>query len=92
MDVSDTFYFFSARGGGRGSPKRGEGGGIGFLLKIPGEGGGRLFARRGRGQEGACGEFWTFWRGGGGLNIFFGAETSTTIVSKLSANCLLIVC
>ena len=35
MDVSD--FFSSARGGGRGSPSRQEGGGFDFLLKIPGE-------------------------------------------------------
>ena len=50
-------------------------GGVGFLLKIPGgvlpggvvEGGPRA-------REGVCGEF---GEGGGGLNIFFGAEMPT---------------
>ena len=43
---------------------RGAGGGIGFLLNIPGgEGPGGCLRR--------IGEFF----GGGGLNIFFGAET-----------------
>ena len=52
----------------------GGAGGIGFLLKIPGGGGGCFQ----EGEEpGGC-----LWRigefgGGGGLNIFFGAETST---------------
>ena len=37
VDVSDIFYFFSARGGGRGSLRhRDGGGGVDFLLKIPG--------------------------------------------------------
>ena len=35
MDVSDISNF-SARGRGRGSPKHQEGGGVRFLLKIPG--------------------------------------------------------
>ena len=53
VDVSDI-YIFSARGRGRGSPRRQEGAGSVFFLKIPG---------------GSAGNF-----GGGGLNIFLGAE------------------
>ena len=69
VDVSDIFYFFCARGGVRGSPRRrGEGGGSVFLLKIPGGGGGS--SGRGRwGWEGVRIEFGNF--GGRGLNIFF---------------------
>ena len=40
VDVSDIFKFFSARGRGRGSPRRQEGWGIGSFAKIPGGGGG----------------------------------------------------
>ena len=70
MDISDIFYFFSARERGRGRPGQQGGGGVGFLLKIPAKGVGT----RG-GREGVCGEF---GGGGGGLNIFFrGAETPT---------------
>ena len=55
------FLFFSAWGRGRGSPRRQEGGGIGFLLKIPGGGG---VVQEGEGPtswESGIGEF-----GGGG--------------------------
>ena len=60
------FLFSSARGGGRGSPRRWKWWGGRFLLKIPGRGG---VSRRGRGREGVCGELRNW--GGGGLNIFF---------------------
>ena len=43
------FLFFSAWGGGRGSPRRRRGGGR-FLLKFPGAGGG--FSPGGEGFEG----------------------------------------
>ena len=62
--------FFFARGGGRGNPRRWEGGRGGrdrFLLRI--SRGGGPSRTGGRGREGVCGE--------GGLNIFFGAEMST---------------
>ena len=48
MDVLD---FFSARGGGRGSLRRREGGRIGFLLKVPR---GAVSPRR-EGREGGFG-------------------------------------
>ena len=35
MDVSDIFYFFSARVRGRGSPRRHEGGGGQFFIENP---------------------------------------------------------
>ena len=54
MDVSDIFYFFSARGGGkRGSARRQEGGDR-FLLKIPGGGGVFQEGEGPRGREGVC--------------------------------------
>ena len=56
MDVSDIFYFFGARGGGRVRPSRG-GGEVGFSLKIPRGG-------RSRGAGRMSGEF--FGGGGGG--------------------------
>ena len=67
LDVSDIFYFCSARGGGRGSPRcQGcGGGGVVVLVKIPG--GGKV-SRGGAegpgGREGGIGEF--FFGGGGG--------------------------
>ena len=74
VDVSDIFNFFLLGEGGRVRGARTEGGGgIGFLLKIPGEGG--MFP--GGGGAGGC-----LWRigallGGGGAKYFFSeAETS----------------
>ena len=73
MDVSDIFYF-SARGGGRGSPKRQECGGVGFLLEILGVG---VVFQEGEGltgREGVCGELGNFLGGGvggEGLKILF---------------------
>ena len=67
-DVSDIFYFFSARGGGRGSPRPPGGGVVEFLLKIP-EGGG-ISRRRGRGAGRVSAANWGFW-GGGGAKYFF---------------------
>ena len=57
MDVSDIFSFFSARGGGRGSPRR-QGGGD----RLGG-------SRRGAGRVSAAN--WGNFGGGGGLSIFF---------------------
>ena len=64
MDVSDIFYFFSARRRGRGSLSRQEGGVVGFfVIENPRTGGGGLLGEGGgaRGREGVCREF-----GGGG--------------------------
>ena len=61
------FFFFSARGGGRGESEAPGREAIGFLLKIPGGGG---VSRGGAEGKGVClqpiGEL-----GGGGLNIFY---------------------
>ena len=74
-------FFFSARGGGRGSPRPPGGGVAEFLLKIP-EGGG-VSRRRGRGA-GRClqriGDFW-----GGGLNIFFRGRNVHQVILPLRA-------
>ena len=59
-----------------GSP-RCQGGGIGFLLKIPGGGGEGFQEREGpRGREGVCSKLGNLG-GGGAKYFFFGAETST---------------
>ena len=64
------FFYFSALGRGRGSPRRQERVGVGFLLKMGG-----AFSRRGgtegRGREGVGGEF-----GGGGAKFFFRGRNS----------------
>ena len=53
MDVPENVYYFSARGRGRGSPRRGgRGGGRDFLLKIPG--GGRAGGGGGGEGPGGC--------------------------------------
>ena len=63
------FYFFHVRGGGRGSPRRREGGGRSFI-ENPTRGGVSRTGREGlRGREGVCGELVFF--GGGGGNFFF---------------------
>ena len=61
VDVSDIFYFFSARGGeGR---VRGERRGLFLFIENPRRG----FSRRGEGaREGVCGELGIFFFGGGG--------------------------
>ena len=61
------FLFFSALGGGRGSPRRREVGGIDFLLKIP-QGGGSPGGGGPRGREGVCGKLGNW---GGGAKFFF---------------------
>ena len=70
------FFIFSARGRGKEESEVPGGGGVHFLLKIPGGGGGFPGGAEG---PGGClrrtGEF-----GGGGLNIFFGAETSAKLL------------
>ena len=67
-DVSDIFYFFSARGGGRGSPRPPGGGGVDFLLKIP-EGGGSPGGEGAEGPGGCLRRIGDF--GGGGAKYFF---------------------
>ena len=49
-------YFFSAQGGGRGSPRPPGGGGCRFFIENPRGG----VSRRGRAEN------WGFWGGGGG--------------------------
>ena len=84
QDVSNIFYFFSARGGERGSPRRQEGG-VDFLLKIPGGG-----SPGGRGAEGPGGCLRRIGDFGGGGEakyfFFFGAEMSTKILSELQTH------
>ena len=79
VDVSEIFYFFSAQGGGRGSPRHeGRGGGVGFFIENPRKGGGF--------EEGeGFGANWGICEGRGGAKYFFGgAETSTKNGSKPS--------
>ena len=49
MDVSDILIFFCS-GEGKGDPGPDREGGVGFLLKIPGEGGGSLRGGGGWGE------------------------------------------
>ena len=67
------FFIFSARGGGRGSLRRREGGSI--FIENPRRG----FSRRGRGRGAgrvSAGELGEFGGGEGGYIFFFGAEMS----------------
>ena len=71
VDVSVFFVFSSAPGRGRGSPGRQGGGGVGFLLKLPGgrgclPGGGGRGLGAGRVSAGNLGDW-----GGGGARYFF---------------------
>ena len=69
------FLFFSARGGGRGSPRRQEwGGGDRFFFNRKSQEGGY---RRGRGRAAGRVELGHFFGGGGPKFSFFGAETFT---------------
>ena len=56
------FVFFSARGGGRGTPRLRDGWGVGFFIEIPGRvGGGALQDGRGRGAGRVSAANWEFW-------------------------------
>ena len=79
-------FFFLFGGGGKGGGVSGGAGGVVFLLKI--EGGGWLFEEEEAGGWGGkrlgdvCGE------GGGGINIFFGAEIPTKQCFPPQKKCL----
>ena len=76
VDVSDSVYFiFSARGWERESPRRHGGEGSIF---IENHRRGVSERERGRGAGRVSAANWGF--GGGGLNIFFGAEMSTKVL------------
>ena len=79
VDVSDIFNFFSARGRGRGSPRRREGGGN-FLLKIPGGGGGSP-GWVGAGGRGAGRVFAGNFGGGGAKYFFSGPKFPPSFIS-----------
>ena len=66
---------------GKGESEAPGGWGIGFLLKIPGGGG---EAGRGRGARRSAANWGIL--GGGGLNIFFGAEMSTKKCNDFEKN------
>ena len=72
LDVSDIYNFFPL-GGGKGSPRRQDGGGLAFSLKIPR--GGVSQEREGvdRGARRVCAGNLV----GGGVFFFFGAENPT---------------
>ena len=65
MDVSDLFYFFCSVEG-KGESEAPEGGGVGFLLKIPG---GRGLSGEGGWRWGGC--LQGISRGGGGTKYIF---------------------
>ena len=69
------FLVFSSRGGGRGSLRRREGGGVQLFIENPRSG--ALQEGRGRGA-GVSAANWGIG-GGGAKIIFFGAEMSTKI-------------
>ena len=72
-EAPNIFYFF-ARERGRGSPRRQGGVGVGFLLKVPGRGGGVLPREGGGGARGCLRGI----RGilAGELNIFLGGQNA----------------
>ena len=77
VDVSDFFFFCSGRGKGESeAPGRGGAWGGSVFIENPTTGG---VSRRGRGRAGVCGELENPF-GGGGLNIFFGPETSAKVI------------
>ena len=65
VDVLDIFNFFSARGGGRGSPRRWEGGGLVFYSKSH-VGGGVSRTGWGRGAGRVSAANWGLFVGRGG--------------------------
>ena len=73
VDVSDIFYFFSARGGVRGVRGAGRGWGEDFLLKMPGGGGVSRAGLEGAEGPGGCPRG---IRGGGGAKYFFSCRNS----------------
>ena len=74
------YFLVFLLGEGEGESEAPGRGGFHFLLKIPGRGGG--FQEGPRGREGVCGELGNLGGGGGRLNIVFGAETSTKIITS----------
>ena len=89
VDVSDIFYFFSARGGGEGRVRGAGRAGVDFLLKIPeGGGGGFPGGRGGRGAGRVSAANWGM--GGGAKFFFFGAEMSTKFRSGGASECTLV--
>ena len=74
VDVSDFFFLV---GEGEGRVRDGGRGGGQFFIENPRRGGGGFSGRgRGQGAERVSVANWGIF-GGGGLNIFFGAEMST---------------
>ena len=71
------FFIFFAREG-EGESEALGGGGISFLLKVPGGGGVLQDGRGGGTGRVSAAKLFFFWEGGG-LNIFFGSEMSTRI-------------
>ena len=73
------FYFFSAWGGGRGSPRRREGREESrFLLKIPGGGG--LQEGRGGGAGRVSAANLGIWEGGGAKYFFRGRNVHQVLL------------
>ena len=79
VDVSDILYFFCS-GEGRGSATRQEGGGVRFLLKMPG-GRGSLGRGGGGGPGGPGGCLRGIWGGGGPKYFFRGRNSHQEIVN-----------
>ena len=85
LDVSDIFYFFSARGGERESPRRREGGGGVDFIEIS-KGGVVQEGEGPRGGEGVCGKLGN-WGGGGRAKYFFsGPKCPPRITPSLTPN------